>query len=108
MARPVLDPGLQRERTSLSWNRTALALVANGALVLVRHENAFPLPVATALAALSVLAAVLAVGQATRRSRIVRQPGDQIAAPTRSVVTLGVVVTLLSLCVVLAVLLAGS
>ncbi len=105
MTRPVLAPGLQRERTSLSWNRTALALVANGALVLVRHENAFPLPVASAIAVLSVAAAALAVGQSARRRRIVRQADHEIAAPTASVLALGAAVALLALAVLGAILL---
>jgi uncharacterized membrane protein YidH (DUF202 family) len=29
-----LDPGLQGERTTLSWSRTGLSVVANGALLL--------------------------------------------------------------------------
>lgn len=97
MTSRALDPGLARERTSLSWTRTSLAVMANGLLVMVRHEKAFPLPVAACLAGLSLVVALLALVNAALRSGVVRQPGAEVGAPTGSVVTLGVGVTVLCL-----------
>ena len=73
-----LDPGLQRERTALAWTRTALALVANGLLVLVRHEHALPLRVAVVLSVLWLVLALLALVQAARRERLVHMPDHEI------------------------------
>ncbi len=97
MTSRAFDPGLARERTSLSWTRTSLAVMANGLLVMVRHERAFPLPVAAGLAGLSLVAALLALAHAALRSGVVREPGAQIGAPTGAVVTLGLAVTILCL-----------
>lgn len=93
----ALDIGLARERTSLSWTRTSLAVMANGLLVMIRHEKAFLLPVAAGLAGLSLVVALLALAHAALRSGVVRQPDAQIGAPTSAVVTLGIGVTLLCL-----------
>ena len=95
MTSKALDVGLARERTSLSWTRTSLAVMANGLLVMLRHEKAFPLPVAACLAGLSLVVALLALTHAALRSGVVRQSGAQIGASTGPVVTLGVGLTVL-------------
>lgn len=97
------EAGLARERTSLSWTRTALALLGNGLLVMVRHEQAFPLPVSAVLAGLSVVVALLVFAHAVHRSRIVRQPDDEIGPATRFIVPLGIAVTLLCLATAVAI-----
>ncbi len=93
----VLDPGLQRERTSLAWTRTALALGVNGVLVMARHETAFPLPISAVLAGMSVLVALLVLTYASRRARVVHTPDHEIRPATAIIVTLGVATTLLCL-----------
>lgn len=93
---PVLDPGLQRERTALAWTRTALGLVGNGVLVVVRHERSLSLPVTVALSGLALLVAVIALVAATLRSRIQLRPDHLVAPAYGYVVSLGVLMILLS------------
>ncbi|MGI8521913.1 MAG: DUF202 domain-containing protein [Nocardioides sp.] len=69
MTSRALDVGLAKERTSLSWTRTSLAVMANGLLVMIRHEKAFPLPVAGGLAGLSLVVALLALTHAALTCR---------------------------------------
>jgi uncharacterized membrane protein YidH (DUF202 family) len=82
------DDGLQRERTSLAWTRTALALVANGLLVLVRHERSFPLSVGLGLSALWLGLATAVLWHATRRGRRAHASDQEIGAARRFVVLL--------------------
>ena len=106
MSTGPLDLGLARERTVSAWTRTALALVVNGGLVLVRHELAFPLPVSVAIATVSLVLAGLVLAYAGRRSRTEELPDREIQPASRVVVALGVTVTLLCLATACAVLLA--
>jgi hypothetical protein len=100
---PVMNRGLQRERTSLAWTRTALALVANGLLVLVRHEHAFPLGVAVALSVLWLGLALLVLWYSNRRGQLVSMPDHEIGAAYGFVVSLAVAVATLCAATALAI-----
>jgi uncharacterized membrane protein YidH (DUF202 family) len=50
-ADPDEDPGLARERTGLAWQRSALALLANAALVLRAGIDLGPLAIGLAVGA---------------------------------------------------------
>ncbi|GAA1249176.1 hypothetical protein GCM10009676_39550 [Prauserella halophila] len=72
MPRPAPDrPGLQPERTELSWERTAAAFLANGILILVRPHEPLTVPrVGIAIAAIATAGTVAWFGG--RRSRRVQ------------------------------------
>lgn len=95
MAAPEHDGGLQRERTSLAWTRTALALIANGLLVLVRHERSFPGVVAVGLSVLWLGLALLVLWYAGRRGRLVDILDHEIGTAKGFVVVLTVAVATL-------------
>jgi uncharacterized membrane protein YidH (DUF202 family) len=93
------QPGLQPERTVMAWDRTALGMLSNGALLLVRnihtaqYEQWLP---ATAALGLSVACAVLA---RVRHRQLSCTPPELIGAArgpltaiTASVCLLGVLV----------------
>ena len=82
--------GSQPERTTLAWTRTSLAVLANGAILLLQrtHSDARPLHfVAAGVAALLALAVYL-IG--VRRQRILaRRPLPDRISPRREVYLTG-------------------
>lgn len=63
---PPWDDGLQNERTTLAWVRTALALLATGALAAKQAGGA---TVGLALLVLTVVVAVVMILESERRHR---------------------------------------
>lgn len=99
MARITELLGLQAERTLLSWDRTALGLLGNGALLLLRDTHLLGAGhLGTAGAAL--LLAVLCALAGRRRAKRIGQPTATVAAPTLEVAVLSVAVMVLGLAVI--------
>ena len=96
--------GLQAERTLLSWERTALGLLANGALLMLRGTGLtgplilFP---AGAALVLSVIATVIGLH---RRRQIGTGADGTVAAPSIEVLVLGAGVTTVGLLTLVAIL----
>ena len=93
MPRQQPKPGLQAERTQLSWERSAIGFLASGAIPLLREGG--PLAVGrTALAVTAVLLALLVVwlGHArAQRIRTIRVVAGKnvVAAPLIEVLVMG-------------------
>lgn len=80
------DPGLQAQRTSLSWTRTALAVLANGAVLMLHdladHRAGIGLLSAGVAAAIAFLVFVAGM----RRQRVLaRHPLPSNITPTAEV-----------------------
>ncbi|WP_431280002.1 DUF202 domain-containing protein [Leifsonia poae] len=90
------DPGLQGERTALSWTRTALVIVVN-ALLALRTGWVSGQPVLTAAGIVLVLAAIATMVYGTLRGRALAGLTGHIppAAPALAIV-LTAVITLLA------------
>lgn len=76
-------PGLQAERTDLSWVRTSTAMLANGGLLLLRHDLSAPNGLQLLSGAIALFLAILALGVAAQRRRVLmtRPLPEPVAAP---------------------------
>lgn len=90
------DPGLQAQRTSLSWTRTSFAVLGNGALLMLHdighHRAGFGL-VAAGVAVVIALAVYL-VGVRRQRT-LARHPLPKRVRPTLEVHAVTVAVLIL-------------
>jgi uncharacterized membrane protein YidH (DUF202 family) len=80
-------PGLQAERTLLSWERSSLGLLVGGVLLLIRHHGP-PIAGRAVLAVTAGLLALVVLGLSYRRSRRLR--GEHgVEVPSLEVLILG-------------------
>jgi putative membrane protein len=88
---PRDKPGLQAERTELSWERSAIGFLAGSVILLLRQTGALAVG-RTLLAAAAVLLALLVVGLGRRRGRRARAvrviAGKNIVSDARTEVLL--------------------
>jgi uncharacterized membrane protein YidH (DUF202 family) len=84
------DPGLQAERTSLAWTRTSLALLANGALLMLRDPRSVPGRLGLAAVGFAVVVALAAyvIGR-RRQSLLSSRPLPHSLTPRLEVYLLG-------------------
>jgi uncharacterized membrane protein YidH (DUF202 family) len=90
-------PGLPAQRTLMAWDRTALALIAHGALLVIKHPGeSGPARWVPAVLSLGLALMVAAFGRTRAleiadadRTRYARVPTSQLVAITAGVVALG-------------------
>ena len=99
--------GSQVDRTILAWDRTALALVGNGVLLLVRDLGPAGGPALVAAAAALVAALAVAV-LGRRRARSLRHGGATTPAATLPLYTAGAAVLAIGVCVSVVLLLSAA
>lgn len=97
-------PGLQAERTLLSWERTALGLLANGALLMLRGAGLTGPPILLPAGAALVLSVIATVIGLHRRRQIGPGTAGTVAAPSIEVPVLGAGVTIVGLLALVAIL----
>lgn len=84
------EDGLQPERTALSWSRTSLGFLANGALLLLRDAGHHPGPLRTLPAVLALVFAVVIWVLGRRRLHVLRRrPLPAPLAARRSTMAVG-------------------
>jgi Domain of unknown function (DUF202) len=99
------DGGLPAERTALAWTRMLLAVLANGALLMVRSAHAYNAsgrPIAVGLAGILALITCL-IGRRRQRT-LAHRPLPQRITPRREVYLVGISVLVLILVVTVALL----
>lgn len=86
MSLPASHSGLPAERTALAWTRTSLAVLANGAVLLLGDVSQQRAAVGVAAVGLSVVVALgtFAIGQ-RRQRRLTKDPLPQRLTPVREV-----------------------
>ena len=102
--RRAADDGLQPERTALSWSRTSLGVLANGALLLLRDVVSYTGPLRLLPAGLAAVIAVATYLVGRQRQRLLtRRPLPDRLAPRCQIRLIGgsvlvlIVVTALAL-----------
>jgi uncharacterized membrane protein YidH (DUF202 family) len=85
------ERGTQPERTTLAWTRTSLAVLANGAILLLRDVHGEPSAIQLVAAGIAAVLAVATYLIGLRRQRILaRRPLPDRIAPRREVYLTGV------------------
>ena len=82
--------GTQPERTTLAWTRTSLAVLANGAILLLQRTNSDAGPLRFVAAGIAALVALAAYLIGVSRQRILAQrPLPERISPQRQVYLTG-------------------
>jgi uncharacterized membrane protein YidH (DUF202 family) len=83
--------GLQAERTAMAWTRTSLAVLANGALLLLKAPHTYAGRWQLAVAAFGVLIGLATCAVGVRRNRVLlRRPLPRRITARREIPLLGV------------------